>query len=111
MTEWLDPREKSRLVKDLMAARRAIKDAKGAGDHGAESEAHRMVDEASARLSGGRTERRRLIAANCSTMRLRSTSPTACAKRQHHDLVGGKLRILLPELPSDLRVDHLDEVA
>ena len=73
----LDPREKSRLVKDLMAARRAVKDAKGAGDHGAESEAHRMVDEASARrvsagLSGGRTERRRLIAANRSTMRLRS---------------------------------------
>ena len=42
----LDPREKSRLVNDLMAARRAVKDAKSAGDHGAESEAHRMVDEA-----------------------------------------------------------------
>ena len=40
------PREKSGLVKDLMAARRAVKDAKGAGDHGAENEAHRMVDEA-----------------------------------------------------------------
>jgi hypothetical protein len=42
----IDPREKSRLVKDLMAARRAVKEAKGAGDHGAENEAHRMVDEA-----------------------------------------------------------------
>jgi hypothetical protein len=30
----------------LMAARRAVKDARGAGDHGAEHEAHRMVDEA-----------------------------------------------------------------
>jgi len=29
-----------------MDARHAVKDAKGAGDHGAESEAHRMVDEA-----------------------------------------------------------------
>jgi hypothetical protein len=42
----LDPREKSRPGMDLMAARRAVKDAKGAGDHGAENAAHRMVDEA-----------------------------------------------------------------
>jgi hypothetical protein len=42
----IDPRERSRLVKDLMAARRAVKDAKRAGDPGAENEAHRMVDEA-----------------------------------------------------------------
>jgi hypothetical protein len=42
----LDPREKSRLVRELMAARRAVKDAKGANDRDAQSEAHRLVDDA-----------------------------------------------------------------
>jgi len=59
----INPREKSRLVKDPMAARRAIKDAKRAGDHGAEDEAHRMgtkpnVLGVSAGRSGGKTARR-----------------------------------------------------
>jgi hypothetical protein len=41
----LDPREKSRLAEELMAARHSIKEAKGAADRDAENEAHRMVDE------------------------------------------------------------------
>jgi hypothetical protein len=42
----LDPRERSRLVKELMDARRAVKQAKAADDHDAEAAAHRLVDEA-----------------------------------------------------------------
>jgi hypothetical protein len=102
----IDPREKSRLVKDLMAARRAVKDANGAGDHGAENEAHRMVDEAKRALGdgapdlnrhavknthyaigmGGRSEQVRVAwagrpaTANRSTMLPRSASPIACAE-------------------------------
>jgi hypothetical protein len=37
--------EKARLVRSLMGARRAVKDAKTAGDRDAEVEAHRQVDE------------------------------------------------------------------
>ena len=40
----LDPKQKSALVHDLMAARRAVKDAKVARDLKAEAEAHRAVD-------------------------------------------------------------------
>ncbi|WP_220011578.1 hypothetical protein [Bradyrhizobium sp. BR 10289] len=46
----LEPREKARLVKELMDARRAVKAAKGVGDRDAELEAHRRVDEAKRRL-------------------------------------------------------------
>jgi hypothetical protein len=40
----LDPRRKSALVHELMDARRALKEAKSAGDQKAEAEAHRAVD-------------------------------------------------------------------
>ena len=39
-------RDKARLVKALMDARRAVKDAKKAGDRQAELDAHKQVDEA-----------------------------------------------------------------
>jgi len=42
----IEPRKRVRLVKALMDARRAIKDAKSGGDRDAELEAHRRVDEA-----------------------------------------------------------------
>ena len=42
----LDPATKSRLVGDLMAARRAVKEAKGTGDRAAEGAAHLAVDTA-----------------------------------------------------------------
>jgi hypothetical protein len=42
----LDPRERSRLVKELMDARRAVKQAKAADDQDAEAAAHQLVDEA-----------------------------------------------------------------
>lgn len=41
----LDERERSQLVKRLMAARRAVRAAKKAADSEAEAEAHRAVDE------------------------------------------------------------------
>ncbi|MBR0799811.1 hypothetical protein JQ615_31015 [Bradyrhizobium jicamae] len=41
----IEPREKARLVKELMDARRSVKAAKAAGDRDAEAEAHRAVDE------------------------------------------------------------------
>ncbi|MEY9230761.1 hypothetical protein ABIF65_010844 [Bradyrhizobium japonicum] len=53
--------EKSRLVKQLMNARRAVKAAKAAGSLEAETAAHRLVDEAKRRLgepSGARSQRR-----------------------------------------------------
>jgi len=40
----LDPIERERLVKELMAARRAVATAKRAQDHGAEAHAHAAVD-------------------------------------------------------------------
>nr|WP_246801319.1 hypothetical protein [Bradyrhizobium genosp. L] len=40
----LDQETKSRLVEDLMRARRAVKDAKASGDPAAEASAHRTVD-------------------------------------------------------------------
>ncbi|WLB54779.1 hypothetical protein QIH96_43960 [Bradyrhizobium japonicum] len=46
----LAPDEKSRLVKQLMNARRAVKAAKAAGSLEAETAAHRLVDEAKRRL-------------------------------------------------------------
>jgi hypothetical protein len=42
----LDPRRKLVLVHELMAARRAVKDAKSAGDQSAEAVGHRAVDQA-----------------------------------------------------------------
>ena len=42
----LPPRDKSRLVKELMDARRAVKEAKATEDRNAEAAAHRLVDEA-----------------------------------------------------------------
>jgi hypothetical protein len=42
----LQPGERSRLVNELMEARRAVKQAKAAGDQDAEAAAHRLVDEA-----------------------------------------------------------------
>jgi hypothetical protein len=42
----IDPARKAALVHDLVAARRAIKDAKSVGDSNAEAEAHRAVDRA-----------------------------------------------------------------
>jgi hypothetical protein len=42
----LDAYEKSLLVKQLMDARRAVKDAKSARDRDAEAKAHHVVDEA-----------------------------------------------------------------
>nr|WP_029082539.1 hypothetical protein [Bradyrhizobium sp. th.b2] len=42
----IEPRDRVRLVKALMDARRAAKDAKNAGDRDVELEAHRRVDEA-----------------------------------------------------------------
>ena len=42
--------DKERLVKQLMDARRAVKDARAAIDLGAETVAHRLVDEAKRRL-------------------------------------------------------------
>ncbi|MBP2434028.1 MULTISPECIES: hypothetical protein [Bradyrhizobium] len=42
----IGPREKARLVKALMDARRAVKVSKSAGDRDAELEAHLRVDEA-----------------------------------------------------------------
>jgi hypothetical protein len=53
--------EKSRLVTQLMNARRAVKAAKAAGSLEAETAAHRLVDEAKRRLgepSGARSQRR-----------------------------------------------------
>jgi hypothetical protein len=41
----MEPREKADLVKKLVDARRAVKAAKAVGDHGAEADAHRVVDE------------------------------------------------------------------
>ena len=41
----IEEEERSRLVKRLMAARRAVRDAKAGQDHDAESAAHRAVDE------------------------------------------------------------------
>jgi hypothetical protein len=40
----IDPKRKMALVHDLMAARRAVKDAKASGDQRAQAEAHRAVD-------------------------------------------------------------------
>ncbi|MES2193782.1 MAG: hypothetical protein V4517_05165 [Pseudomonadota bacterium] len=40
----LGPERKSALVKDLMAARRAVKQARSSGDQAAERAAHRLVD-------------------------------------------------------------------
>jgi hypothetical protein len=40
----IGPKQKTALVHDLMAARRAVKNAKASGDQGAEAEAHRAVD-------------------------------------------------------------------
>jgi hypothetical protein len=40
----IDPKRKSALVQELMAARRAVKDAKASADQKAEAEAHRAVD-------------------------------------------------------------------
>jgi hypothetical protein len=42
----LDPQEKSLLVKHLMEARRAVKEAKGVGNRDAEAKAHHAVDKA-----------------------------------------------------------------
>ena len=42
----LDPRLRSALVRDLMDARRAVKNAKSCGDQTAEAVAHRAVDKA-----------------------------------------------------------------
>ena len=42
----IDPRRKPVLVRELMAARRDVKEAKSTGDPKAEAEAHRAVDEA-----------------------------------------------------------------
>ena len=42
----LDPQEKSLLVKHLMEARRAVKEAKGVGYRDAEAKAHHAVDKA-----------------------------------------------------------------
>jgi hypothetical protein len=42
----IDAKRKAELVHDLMAARRAVKDAKSVGDLEAEAEAHRAVDKA-----------------------------------------------------------------
>ena len=42
----IPPCERSRLVKMLMDARRAVKDAKATGSRDVEAEAHRKVDEA-----------------------------------------------------------------
>jgi hypothetical protein len=42
----LVPRERSRLVNELMDARRSVKQAKAAGDKDGENAAHRLVDEA-----------------------------------------------------------------
>ena len=46
----LPAREKARLVKQLMDARRAVKQAKAAGDENAEAAARHRVDEAKHRL-------------------------------------------------------------
>jgi hypothetical protein len=48
----IDPERKTALVHDLMAARRAAKDAKFSGDRKAEAEAHRSVDTAKQALGG-----------------------------------------------------------
>jgi len=51
-----DPERKIALMRDLMAARRAVKDAKSAGEQKTEAEAHRAIDTArEASASGGRT--------------------------------------------------------
>lgn len=42
----LDPAQRDRLVKELMAARRAVGVARRAGDTDAETEAHAAVDQA-----------------------------------------------------------------
>jgi hypothetical protein len=42
----IDAKRKAELVRDLMAARRAVKDAKSVGNVKAEAEAHRAVDKA-----------------------------------------------------------------
>jgi hypothetical protein len=42
----LPPHDKSRLVKELMDARRAVKEARATADPKAEAAAHRVVDEA-----------------------------------------------------------------
>ena len=41
----IHPQKKASLVRALMAARRAVKDAKNAGDYDSEMEAHRKVDQ------------------------------------------------------------------
>ena len=52
-----DPERKMALMRDLMAARRAVKDAKSAGEQKTEAEAHRAIDAArEASASGGRTD-------------------------------------------------------
>ena len=51
----LDPRRKSALVHELMDARRAVKEAKSAGDQEAEAEAHRAVERTKQAL-GERTD-------------------------------------------------------
>jgi hypothetical protein len=40
----LNPERKLELVRDLMRARRAVKEAKSSGDRGAEATAHKAVD-------------------------------------------------------------------
>jgi hypothetical protein len=47
-----DPERKTALVLDLMAARRAVKDAKSADEQKAEAEAHRAIDAAKEALGG-----------------------------------------------------------
>jgi len=42
----LDPQRKAALVRELMEARRAVKDAKSGRDQSAEMEAHHAVDTA-----------------------------------------------------------------
>jgi hypothetical protein len=52
-----DPERKMALMRDLMAARRAVKDAKSAGEQKTEAEAHRAIDAArEASASGRRTD-------------------------------------------------------
>jgi len=52
-----DPERKTALMRDLMAARRAVKDAKSAGEQKAEAEAHAIdaAREALGEPGGGRT--------------------------------------------------------
>jgi hypothetical protein len=48
--QQLDPERKLELVRDLMQARRAVKDAKACGDLAAEAAAHKAVDVAKGAL-------------------------------------------------------------